>query len=76
MIFEKVRDIIVDTINCGEEEIMETANLKDDLGMDSLDAMELSMAIEEAFGLTIEEEALKKFVTVKDIIDYLESRAA
>ena len=76
MIFEKVRDIIVDTINCGEEEITETANLKDDLGMDSLDAMELSMAIEEAFGLTIEEEALKKFVTVKDIIDYLESRAA
>jgi len=76
MTFEKVRDIIVDTINCGEEEITETANLKDDLGMDSLDAMELSMAIEEAFGLTIEEEALKKFVTVKDIIDYLESRAA
>ena len=76
MIFEKVRDIIVDTINCGEEEITETANLKDDLGMDSLDAMELSMAIEEAFGLTIDEEALKKFVTVKDIIDYLESRAA
>jgi len=76
MTFEKVRDIIVDTINCGEEEITETANLKDDLGMDSLDAMELSMAIEEAFGLTIEEEALKKFDTVKDIIDYLESRAA
>lgn len=76
MTFEKVRVIIVDTINCGEEEITETANLKDDLGMDSLDAMELSMAIEEAFGLTIEEEALKKFVTVKDIIDYLESRAA
>lgn len=76
MTFEKVRDIIVDTINCGEEEITETANLKDDLGMDSLDAMELSMAIEEAFGLTIEEEALKKFVTVKDIVDYLESKAA
>ena len=76
MLFEKVRDIIVDTINCGEEQITETAALKDDLGMDSLDAMELSMALEEEFGLTIEQEALKDFVTVKDVVDYLEKNAA
>lgn len=74
--FEKVKEIIVDTINCGEEEIRPEANLKDDLGMDSLDAMELSMALEEACGITIEEEALQTFVTVKDVVDYLESRAA
>ena len=76
MLFEKVRDIIVDTINCGEEQITENASLKDDLGMDSLDAMELSMALEEEFGLTIEQEALKDFVTVKDVVDYLEKNAA
>lgn len=76
MYFEKVRDIIVDTINCGEEQITENASLKDDLGMDSLDAMELSMALEEEFGLTIEQEALKDFVTVKDVVDYLEKNAA
>ena len=76
MTFEKVRDIIVDTINCGEEQMTETASLKEDLGMDSLDAMELSMAIEEAFGITIEEDALKNFLTVKDIVTYLDEKAA
>ena len=76
MTFEKVRDIIVDTINCDEEQITETASLKEDLGMDSLDAMELSMAIEEAFSITIEEDALKNFLTVKDIVTYLDEKAA
>ena len=44
--------------------------------MDSLDAMELSMELEEAFGLTIEEEALSKFVTVEDIVTYIDRKKA
>ncbi len=75
MSFEKVKEIIVDTINCDEDMITMEASLKDDIGIDSLDAMELSMALEEEFSLTIEEEALANFVTVKDIVDYIDSKS-
>ena len=50
MIFEKVKEIIMDTINCSEDKITLEANLKDDLGIDSLDSMELMMAVEDACG--------------------------
>lgn len=76
MSFEKVKEIIMETINCDEEDITLEANLKEDLEMDSLDAMELSMALEEAYDLTIEEEELQSFVTVKNIVDYIDSKAA
>ena len=76
MSFEKVKEIIVETVNCDEEKITLEANLKDDLGIDSLDAMELSMALEEAYSLTIDEEILKTFETVKNIVDYIDSHVA
>lgn len=74
MSFEKVKEIIMDTINCDEDKIVMEASLKDDLGIDSLDAMELSMALEEAYGLTIDEDAMHGFVTVKNIVDYIDSK--
>ena len=74
MSFEKVKEIIMDTINCDEDKISIEANLYDDLGIDSLDAMELSMALEEAYDLTIEEDELKNFVTVKNIVEYIDSK--
>lgn len=76
MSFKKVKEIIVETVNCDEEKITLEANLKDDLGIDSLDAMELSMALEEAYSLTIDEEILKTFETVKNIVDYIDSHVA
>ncbi|MGN0317415.1 MAG: acyl carrier protein [Lachnospira sp.] len=76
MSFEKVKEIIIETINCDEEKITLEASLKDDLGIDSLDAMELSMALEEAFSLTIAEEDLAGFETVKNIVDYVDSHVA
>lgn len=76
MSFEKVKEIIMETINCDEEAITLEASLKDDLEMDSLDAMELSMALEEAYDLTIDEEELQGFVTVKNIVDYIDSKLA
>lgn len=76
MSFEKVKEIIVETINCDEEKVVLEANLKDDLGIDSLDAMELSMALEEAFSLTIAEEDLAGFVTVENIVSYVDSHVA
>ena len=74
MTFDKVKEVIVDTINCAEEDVTMEATLKDTLGMDSLDAMEVSMALEEAFDLTIDEEALVKFVTVKEIVDFIDAQ--
>lgn len=76
MSFEKVKEVIIDTINCDEEKVTLEAKLKEDIGIDSLDAMELSMALEEAYELTIDEDTLKSFVTVKNIVDFIDSQVA
>lgn len=76
MTFDKVKEVIVDSLGCDEEAVVLTANLKEDLNADSLDAVELSMALEEAFGFTITDEDLMAFVTVKDIVDYIDKNLA
>lgn len=76
MTFDKVKEVIVDTLGCDEDAVVLTAELKGDLNADSLDAVELSMALEEAFGLTIEDEDLMAFVTVKDVVDYIDKKLA
>jgi acyl carrier protein len=75
MTFEKVKEIIVETINCNEADVVLTATLKEDLNIDSLDAVELNMALEEAFGITISDEDLMGFVSVNDIVEYIDSNA-
>lgn len=72
MTFEKVKEIIAETVNCEIEDIKLESSLKDDLGIDSLDAMEVSMALEEEFDLSIEEEALATFTTVENIVKYID----
>ena len=74
MLFDQVKDLMMETISCEEDKITPEAKLKEDVGLDSLDAMELGLALEEAFSLKIEEEDLKTFVTVQDIVDYLERK--
>lgn len=76
MTFEKVKAVILETINCDEEQITMDAKLKTDIGLDSLDAMELGMALEEACGITIEEEALTSFETIRSIVEYIDSKVA
>lgn len=76
MTFDKVKEVIVDTLGCDEEAVVLGAALKEDLNADSLDAVELSMALEEAFGLTIGDEDLMAFVTVKDVVDYINKNLA
>lgn len=73
MTFEKVKDIIVETISCDEDKVTMEAKLTDDLGADSLDAVELNMALEEAFEISISDEDLMKFVTVGDIVNHIDS---
>lgn len=73
MTFEKVKEIIMETLSCAEEKITLEANLTNDIGADSLDAVELNMALEEAFGISISDEDLMTFKTVKDIVDYIDN---
>ena len=73
MEFEKVRDIIVETLGCDAEQVTLEASLADDLGADSLASVELTMALEEATGISIEDSALAEMKTVGDILNYLNS---
>ena len=76
MTFEKVKEIIMDTIYCSEDKITLEANLKDDLGIDSLDSMELMMAVEDAYGITVPEEELPNLTSVKAIVEYVDKNVA
>ena len=70
--FEEVKAIIVDTLNCEADQVTLEANLFDDLGADSLDAMELNLALEEKLGKTISDEQMSEIKTVGDIVKILE----
>ncbi|MDD6423189.1 MAG: acyl carrier protein [Intestinibaculum porci] len=73
--FEKVKDIIVDSLSCDAEDVTLEASLTDDLEADSLDAVELIMAVEDAFDIEISDEKAAEMKTVKDIVDYVEANA-
>lgn len=76
MDFEKIRGVIAETLTCDLEQVTDTALLVDDLGTDSLALVELAMAIEEATGIAVEDEALPTLKTVGDVRAYLEARGA
>ena len=69
-------NIITETLGCEAEKVVPAANLNTDLGADSLALVELTMALEDATGITFEEEAMSQVHTVQDILDYLASRKA
>jgi len=71
--FEKVKSIIVERLNVDEKDVTKEASFIDDLGADSLDTVELVMALEEEFGLEIPDEEAEKIVTVGDAVNYIES---
>lgn len=71
--FEEVKEIMIDTLNCDADKVTMEANIFDDLGADSLDAVELNLALEEKLGISIDEEAMANMKTVADIVNYLES---
>ena len=72
--FEQLRDLIVENLGVNEEEVTLEAKLIDDLGADSLDAVELSMAIEEEFEVEIEDEEFQQLLTVGDILAAIEAK--
>jgi len=70
---EKIKQIIVEQLGVDEAEVTPTAHFVDDLGADSLDIVELVMALEEAFEIEIPDEDAEKIQTVKDSIDYIQA---
>lgn len=75
-VFEKVKNIVMDQLNIDESEIKPETSFADDLGADSLDLVELIMALEEEFGFEISDEEAQKIKTVGEVVDYIKSRLA
>lgn len=73
MIFEKVKKIIVEQLGVEEDEISMESSFIDDLGADSLDIVELIMALEEEFDLEIPDSEAEKISTVGDAVDYIKN---
>ena len=69
---EKMIDIIVEQLSVDKKNVLPNASFIDDLGADSLDLVELIMAMEEEFDLEIPDDAAEKILTVQDAIDYVE----
>ncbi len=71
---EKVKKIIAEQLGVDESEVTPDASFVEDLGADSLDTVELVMALEEEFGIEIPDEDAEKIITVQNSIDYIKER--
>ncbi len=76
MVFDDLREIIADQLGVDEDEITMATDLIDDLNTDSLDLVEIMMAIEEHFGMEeVPEDELENLRTIGDIVEYIEAHA-
>jgi acyl carrier protein len=74
-ILDKVKAVVVDQLNVEEEEVVDDASFIDDLGADSLGIVELVMALEEEFGVSIPDEDAEGIKTVGDAVAYIQANA-
>ncbi|MDJ0729304.1 MAG: acyl carrier protein [Crocosphaera sp.] len=75
-IFEKVKTIVIDQLEVTEDEVTPEANFANDLKADSLDTVELVMALEEEFDIEIPDEAAEQIATVEAAVEYIEKEQA
>ena len=73
---EKIKDIIVEQLGVGADQVKPEAKFIEDLGADSLDTVELVMAFEEEFKIEVPDEAAEKLVSVGDVISYIQSNGS
>lgn len=73
---QKVKSIVAEQLGVAIEEVKNESSFQDDLGADSLDTVELVMALEEAFGCEISDEEAEKITTVQAAIDYVNAKQA
>lgn len=74
MVFDKIKDIIVEQLDVEEDAVTVEASITDDLGADSLDVVDLVMSIEESFDVEIPDEEVENIKTVGDIVKYIENK--
>ena len=75
-VFEKVKNVIIEQLGVAENNITMEASFIDDLGADSLDIVELIMALEEEFDIEIPDSDAEKIVTVGDVVEYIKDHVA
>ena len=73
MVFEKVREILVDQLDVEEDAVTMDASITGDLGADSLDIVDLVMSLEDEFDTEIPDEEIENIKTVGDIVKYIEN---
>ena len=73
MIFDEVKEILADQLDINMDDIEMTSNLADDLGADSLDAIDIVMSVEDQYSIEVPDEIIKSMKTVEDIVSYIES---
>ena len=74
MVFEKVKEIVVEQLGVEEDEVTMESSFIDDLGADSLDIVELIMALEEEFDIEVPDEEAENITTVGDVVEYIKSQ--
>jgi acyl carrier protein len=73
MVFDKVKEIISRELNIDPSKVTPEAHLEKDLGADSLDAVEVIMALEDEFDMSVDDDALQTIKTVQDLVEYIEA---
>lgn len=74
MVFDKIKDIIVEQLDVEEDAVTMEASITEDLGADSLDVVDLVMSIEESFDVEIPDEEVENIKTVGDIVKHIENK--
>lgn len=74
MVFDKIKDIIIEQLDVEEDAVTMEASITEDLGADSLDVVDLVMSIEESFDVEIPDEEVENIKTVGDIVKYIENK--
>ena len=73
MIFDEVKEILADQLDINTDDIEITSSLADDLGADSLDAIDIVMSVEDQYSIEVPDEIIKSIKTVEDIVSFIES---
>ncbi|HJX02202.1 MAG TPA: acyl carrier protein [Candidatus Humimicrobiaceae bacterium] len=73
--FDKLKEVLIEVLGAKDEDIKAESKFVDDLGADSLDLVELIMALEDKFGVEISDEDAEKIISVKDTLDYIEAHS-
>lgn len=71
--FEKIKQMLVEELQLKESDVTLDSELVNDLGINSLELADLAMTVEEEFNVEIMDDDIRKFITVRDVVDYLES---